>query len=78
MSKSRTYTLHVPVSQSNRVADEAREGRIAALTKLIGEALAVGDNYEFRRLQREHKATVLARSQDQLARMRRAAAEATA
>ena len=76
MSKSRTYTLSPSILESNRVADRAREERIAALTNLLHVAIAGGDSNEFRRLQREHKAAILARSRDQLARMRCTAAEA--
>jgi len=68
MSRGRTYTVPIRLD-SNRRADEAREGRIEALTELINAALSDGDQHEFRRLSRELKAAVLSRSPAQLARM---------
>jgi len=68
MSRPRTYTVPIRLD-SDRRADETREGRIDALTELVNAALSDGDQHEFRRLSRELKAAVLSRSPAQLARM---------
>ena len=75
--KSRTDTVSPAIRESNLRADEVREARITVLEAIAHSALASGDGAEFRRLQRELKAAVLARSPDQVARMRQLAMEGT-